>query len=119
DHDLGAWSRQLDEQLTDRSLLDLFGQDACSRDVDADWDRLTFWEPTVGAAVLVLDSVLAATQATSRNRRMAEGMIYAAHYGSVEFAIPHFDRFVRMASPLSLEQLCVCRSGPTGQARHR
>lgn len=31
---------------------------------------------------------------------MAEGMIYAARYGWVEFAIPRLDRFVRMAVPV-------------------
>ena len=37
--------------------------------------------------------------AAFRDRLMAEGMVYAPRYGWVEFAIPHFDRFVRMASP--------------------
>jgi hypothetical protein len=37
--------------------------------------------------------------AAFRNRLIAEGLIYAPRYGWVEFAIPHFDRFVRRAFP--------------------
>jgi len=32
-------------------------------------------------------------------RLTTEEMIYAVRYGWVEFAIPHFDRYVRMAFP--------------------
>jgi hypothetical protein len=34
-----------------------------------------------------------------RDRLIGEGVIYAPRYGWVEFAIPHFDRYVRRALP--------------------
>ncbi len=37
--------------------------------------------------------------AAFRDRLIAEGVIYAPRYGWVEFAIPHFDRYVRRALP--------------------
>jgi AAA ATPase domain len=37
--------------------------------------------------------------AAFRDRLIAEGVIYPPRYGWVEFAIPHFDRFVRRAVP--------------------
>ena len=38
--------------------------------------------------------------AAFRDRLIAEGVIYAPRYGWVEFAIPHFDRYVRRALPV-------------------
>ncbi len=37
--------------------------------------------------------------AAFRDRLIAEGVIYAPRYGWVEFAIPHFDRYVRRVLP--------------------
>ncbi len=37
--------------------------------------------------------------AAFRDRLIAEGVIYAPRYGWVEFAIPHFDRYVRRSLP--------------------
>jgi type II secretory pathway predicted ATPase ExeA len=37
--------------------------------------------------------------AAFRDRLISEGVIYAPRYGWVEFAIPHFDRYVRRALP--------------------
>lgn len=37
--------------------------------------------------------------AAFRDRLITEGVIYAPRYGWVEFAIPHFDRYVRTALP--------------------
>ncbi len=37
--------------------------------------------------------------AAFRDRLISEGVIYAPRYGWVEFAIPHFDRYVRKAMP--------------------
>lgn len=37
--------------------------------------------------------------AAFRDRLITEGIIYAPRYGWVEFAIPHFDRYVRSALP--------------------
>jgi len=37
--------------------------------------------------------------AAFRDRLIAEGVIYAPRYGWVEFAIPHFDRYVRRVIP--------------------
>ncbi len=37
--------------------------------------------------------------AAFRDRLIGEGVIYAPRYGWVEFAIPHFDRYVRKALP--------------------
>ncbi len=37
--------------------------------------------------------------AAFRDRLIAEGVVYAPRYGWVEFAIPHFDRYVRRALP--------------------
>jgi hypothetical protein len=37
--------------------------------------------------------------AAFRDRLIAEGVIYAPRYGWVEFAIPHFDRYVRRTLP--------------------
>jgi hypothetical protein len=37
--------------------------------------------------------------AAFRERLINEGVIYAPRYGWVEFAIPHFDRYVRRALP--------------------
>lgn len=37
--------------------------------------------------------------AAFRDRLVAEGLIYPPRYGWVEFAIPHFDRYVRRALP--------------------
>jgi hypothetical protein len=43
---------------------------------------------------------LATTQVGGfRERLIAEGVIYAPRFGWVEFAIPHFDRFVRRNLP--------------------
>ncbi|MEZ5176295.1 MAG: ATP-binding protein [Acidimicrobiia bacterium] len=39
--------------------------------------------------------------AAFRDRLISEGVIYAPRYGWVEFAIPHFDRFVTRAIPRS------------------
>jgi hypothetical protein len=39
--------------------------------------------------------------AAFRDRLIAEGVIYAPRYGWVEFAIPHFDRYVERALPRS------------------
>jgi hypothetical protein len=38
--------------------------------------------------------------AAFRDRLIAEGVIYAPRYGWVEFAIPHFDRYVRRMIPI-------------------
>ena len=35
------------------------------------------------------------TPAAFRDRLISEGVVYAPRYGWVEFAIPHFDEFVR------------------------
>lgn len=40
--------------------------------------------------------------AAFRDRLIAEGVIYAPRYGWVEFAIPHFDKYVRRALPTDL-----------------
>jgi hypothetical protein len=40
--------------------------------------------------------------AAFRDRLIAEGVIYAPRYGWVEFAIPHFDRYVRRVLPTLL-----------------
>ena len=37
--------------------------------------------------------------AAFRDRLITEGVIYAPRYGWVEFAIPHFDEYVRRALP--------------------
>ena len=34
-----------------------------------------------------------------RDRLIGEGVIYAPRYGWVEFAIPHFDQYVRRTMP--------------------
>jgi hypothetical protein len=34
-----------------------------------------------------------------RDRLIGEGLVYAPRYGWVEFAIPHFDDYVRRALP--------------------
>ena len=38
--------------------------------------------------------------AAFRDRLIHEGVVYAPRYGWVEFAIPHFDEYVRRSLPL-------------------
>lgn len=40
--------------------------------------------------------------AAFRERLISEGVIYSPRYGWVEFAIPHFDRFVRRSMPIDV-----------------
>lgn len=56
--------------------------------------------PHRSGAVAEAASKTTSQVAAFRDRLIDEGVIYAPRYGWVEFAIPHFDRYVRKSLPL-------------------
>jgi type II secretory pathway predicted ATPase ExeA len=58
--------------------------------------------PHRSGEVATADAKTTPQVAAFRDRLIAEGVIYAPRYGWVEFAIPHFDEYVRRALPTTI-----------------